>query len=130
MHVSLADYFSPAHWDAVAAARDRPRGDDAGPLVASMVPHAAGRPGTRVLDLGAGTGALTAALAQAGARVTAVDLSPTALSIARRFLDETPCAAAVHRPAVAVMSADRLGVAAAQFDVAVLLKTLWVLPDR
>jgi SAM-dependent methyltransferase len=129
VHVSLSDYFSPAHWNAVATARDRPRDDVADALVASMVAASVGSPGARVLDVGAGTGALTAVLARAGARVTAVDLSPTAVSIARRFVSETLPAAA-HRPAAAVMSADRLGLAAAQFDAAVLLKTLWVLPAR
>ncbi len=47
------------------------------PEWAERVVDAAGvRPGERVLDLGAGTGALTAPLLAAGARVTAVELHP------------------------------------------------------
>jgi len=43
-------------------------------------------PGTLVLDLGAGRGALTRALADAGARVRAVELDPAALEeLQRRF---------------------------------------------
>lgn len=46
------------------------------------------RPGERVLDLGAGTGALTAPLLAAGARVTAVELHPgRAERLRQRFGD-------------------------------------------
>jgi SAM-dependent methyltransferase len=43
-------------------------------------------PGTRVLDLGAGTGKLTAALLAVGARVTAVEPDPAMLAELRRTL--------------------------------------------
>ncbi|MHB8876280.1 MAG: class I SAM-dependent methyltransferase [Myxococcaceae bacterium] len=42
------------------------------------------RPGLKVLELGAGTGAMTRQLLEAGAEVTAVDLSEPMLSRARR----------------------------------------------
>ncbi|MGI8675607.1 MAG: rRNA adenine N-6-methyltransferase family protein [Nocardioidaceae bacterium] len=47
------------------------------------------RPGELVLDLGAGTGALTWQLAQAGARVLAVELHPGRVAaLRRRFADQ------------------------------------------
>ena len=56
------------------------------------------RPGELVLDLGAGTGALTAPLVQAGARVVAVELHPgRAARLRERFAAE---------PGVRVVEAD------------------------
>lgn len=49
------------------------------------------RPGSRVLDLGCGTGRLTTALARAGHRVTGIDPARASLDVARR----KPGAAAV-----------------------------------
>jgi len=48
----------------------------------------AARPGERVLDLGAGTGALTKTLADAGARVVGVDASPAMVAEARGAFPE------------------------------------------
>ncbi len=57
---------------------------------ARVVAAAAIRPGELVLDLGAGTGALTGHLVQAGARVVAVELHPgRAATLRRRFPDIT-----------------------------------------
>jgi len=44
-------------------------------------------PGERVLEVGAGTGALTAALARLGARVTAFDVDPDMVAILRERAD-------------------------------------------
>jgi 23S rRNA (adenine-N6)-dimethyltransferase len=57
-------------------------------LAAELVRAAGIRPGDLVLDLGAGKGALTAALAHAGARVVAVEIDPALVaSLRRRFHD-------------------------------------------
>lgn len=52
-------------------------------VVATVLEHLALRPGVRVLELGAGTGLLTAQLLCARARVLAIDLSPAMLERAR-----------------------------------------------
>jgi 23S rRNA (adenine-N6)-dimethyltransferase len=58
-------------------------------FAAEIVRDAGIRPGTLALDLGAGGGALTRALADAGARVRAVELDPTALrQLETRFGDD------------------------------------------
>ncbi len=57
-------------------------------LAAELVADAGIAPGELVIDIGAGTGVLTNALANAGARVTAVELDPAlAADLRRRFAD-------------------------------------------
>src|SRR5512139_3626277 len=47
------------------------------------------RPGSRVLEVGAGAGRFTVELARLGARVTVVDISPEQLRLNERHLAET-----------------------------------------
>jgi 23S rRNA (adenine-N6)-dimethyltransferase len=55
-------------------------------LAADIVRAAGVRPGELVVDLGAGTGVLTSALARAGSRVVAIELDPVlAAALRRRF---------------------------------------------
>jgi len=54
-----------------------------------IVAEAAIRPGETVVDVGAGTGALTARLIDAGARVVAVELHPKRLAALRRRFGST-----------------------------------------
>ena len=56
------------------------------PLRAALAHRAAATPGGRVLEIGCGTGALTALLVERGARVTALDHDPGMLDLARRRL--------------------------------------------
>lgn len=76
---------------AAQRARQRPqwgwhRLDDG--AAAHVVRRAGIAPGELVVDLGAGNGALTAALVEAGARVVAVELHPARLDVLRdRFAD-------------------------------------------
>lgn len=65
-----------------------------------------------VLDLGCGTGVLSARLVLAGARVSAVDLAPEMVEVARARLEGVPAR-------VAVMDAEALELPDAGFDVVV-----------
>jgi 23S rRNA (adenine-N6)-dimethyltransferase len=55
-----------------------------------LVSDAGVEPGQLVLDIGAGTGAITAALVTAGARVIAVELHPRRLDVLRRRFAGAP----------------------------------------
>jgi ubiquinone/menaquinone biosynthesis C-methylase UbiE len=75
------------------------------PLREALAKTAAPQPGARVLEIGCGTGAVTALLAERGARVTAVDQNPEMLEQASRRL-------AIGTPG----SADLLECTAAEID--------------
>jgi 23S rRNA (adenine-N6)-dimethyltransferase len=67
-----------------------------------LVRDASVAPGTLVLDLGAGSGVLTRALADAGARVRAVELDPAALRQLRARFGGDPCVEVVEGDATAL----------------------------
>ena len=68
--------------------------DDGNPLIALEEPVVRGffgqLNGREAIDIGCGTGRHTVALVEAGANVTAVDLTPEMMAIARRKLDGKP----------------------------------------
>ncbi|MBW8738925.1 MAG: methyltransferase domain-containing protein [Streptomyces turgidiscabies] len=70
--------------------RARPRYPQA--LVADLVRAAGLGPGSRVLEIGPGTGQLTVPLAASGCRLTAVELGPSLAAVARHNLRSFPLA--------------------------------------
>ncbi len=84
----------------------------------------AGGPGTRVADLGAGTGQLAIPLARLGARVTAVEP-------ARAMLDVLERDAAGLSVSVVHAAAEATGLPAGTFDLVLLADAAqWVNPER
>jgi ubiquinone/menaquinone biosynthesis C-methylase UbiE len=79
---------------------------------------------TRVADLGCGTGSLAVLLAQGGAEVVGVDLSPAMIDRARRKAD---IAAVAVR--FAVGDAANPDLAVGSFDAVLCRHVLWNLPD-
>lgn len=62
---------------------------DLNPVRLAFVAERAVLPGSRVADIGCGGGLLSEALARAGAHVTAIDLAPEVLEVAKLHLHET-----------------------------------------
>ena len=86
-------------WDHRAPSWDHEGAAGLEAVIATVLAVAQVRPGTVAVDLGAGTGSLSLPLAQQGADVTAVDISPAMLErlaekAARAGLDRVRCVAA------------------------------------
>jgi magnesium-protoporphyrin O-methyltransferase len=75
--------------------------------------------GLRLLDAGCGTGALAVEAARRGARVTAIDLSPTLVALAR---ERAPAAEGAGR--VEFLSGDMLDAGLGNFDFVVAMDSL------
>lgn len=75
--------LSAAHYDVVTGADARLSGDEA--IYADLAP-----PGGRILELGAGSGRLTAGLAGRGFQVTGVDIAPAMLAQAAARIAALP----------------------------------------
>jgi magnesium-protoporphyrin O-methyltransferase len=103
----------------VRAGRDRMRA-----TLLSMLPD--DLRGSRILDAGCGTGALAVEAAKRGADVTAVDISPTLIGIARERLPEKPGAGRIH-----FIAGDMLDKRLGTFDHVVAMDSLihYSLPD-
>jgi SAM-dependent methyltransferase len=87
------------------------------PLDAAALAEAGDLHGRRVLELGCGTGDLTLALLDAGAEVTAVDLSPGMVELTRRRVRRFR--PALSPPRFEVAAAERLPFEAGAFDVVI-----------
>ena len=96
----------------VRAGRERMRG-----LLLSWLPDDLS--GLRLLDAGCGTGALAVEAARRGARVTAIDLSPTLVALARERLP-----AIAGGGSVDFRSGDMLDAASGSFDFVVAMDSL------
>jgi SAM-dependent methyltransferase len=122
LHASIRDFWdrdaevydrSPTHagTDPVEAAAWR------GILLRHLPP-----PGSKILDVGAGTGAMSLLLASLGFEVTGLDLSPAMLEVARRKADALGLSiATVVGPAAEPPSGP--------FDAVVERHVLWTTPD-
>jgi ubiquinone/menaquinone biosynthesis C-methylase UbiE len=87
------------------------------PLEAAALAEAGELRGRRVLDLGCGTGDLTLALLDAGAEVTAIDLSPGMVELARGRVQHFRPAA--PPPRFVIAAAERLPFDDGAFDVVI-----------
>ncbi|MDA2953262.1 MAG: class I SAM-dependent methyltransferase [Actinomycetota bacterium] len=94
-------------------------------------PHLAVRPlvgdvrGLGTLDLGCGTGAVSELLGPAGARVTAVDLAPHMVAVARERLAGVRGVVGID-----VMNAQKPDLPDASFDLVVAALSLMFCPDH
>ena len=81
--------------------------------------------GAQVLDVGCGGGILSEALARAGARVTAIDLAPRVLDVARLHLHESNLTIDYREIAVEDLAKE----SAAHFDAITCMEMLEHVPD-
>lgn len=81
--------------------------------------------GARALDVGCGGGLLSEALARSGADVTAIDLAPGVLDVARLHLHESGLSVDYREIAVEALAAEMPGA----FDVVTCLEMLEHVPD-
>jgi 2-polyprenyl-6-hydroxyphenyl methylase/3-demethylubiquinone-9 3-methyltransferase len=81
--------------------------------------------GARIADIGCGGGILSEALARAGAQVTAIDLAPEALDVARLHAIESGVAVDYRLVSAEALAAELPG----QFDAVTCLEMLEHVPD-
>jgi 2-polyprenyl-6-hydroxyphenyl methylase/3-demethylubiquinone-9 3-methyltransferase len=86
---------------------------------------APGLPGLDILDVGCGAGLLSEAMAKAGARVTAIDLAPELVKVARLHGLESGVRVDYQVKAVEALAAERPG----SFDAVTCMEMLEHVPD-
>ena len=95
------------------------------PVRARFVSERATLPGARVLDVGCGGGLLAEALARAGAKVTAIDLAPGMIEVARLHAMEQKLEIDYRMVAVEAVAAAEPG----SFDLVTCMEMLEHVPD-
>lgn len=119
-----------AKFDRLAAGWWDPEGEsrplhDLNPVRLRYVAERAALKGARALDVGCGGGLLSEALARAGAQVTAIDLAPAVLDVARLHLHESGLSVDYREVAVEVLAEERPGA----FDVVTCMEMLEHVPE-
>jgi len=119
-----------AKFDRLAARWWDPDGEsrplhDLNPVRLGYIADRATLKGARALDVGCGGGLLSEALAKAGANVTAIDLAPAVLDVARLHLLESGLAVDYRETSVESLAAELPGT----FDVVTCMEMLEHVPD-
>ena len=98
---------------------------DLNPVRLGYIADRATLKGARALDVGCGGGLLSEALARAGAEVTAIDLAPAVLDVARLHLYESGLAVDYREVSVETLAEEMPG----RFDVITCMEMLEHVPD-
>jgi ubiquinone/menaquinone biosynthesis C-methylase UbiE len=119
--VRMAEFENPDHWDTAAQHYEKTAHPFTARFAETALARVAVTPRSRILDVAAGTGALTLAAARTGAHVVAIDFSPG--MVAR--------IAAANRPNVEarVMDGQALDLPDGGFDIVFSLFGVILFPD-
>lgn len=129
-NVENVDRSETAKFDRLASRWWDPNGEsrplhDLNPVRLAYVAARCSLRGARVLDVGCGGGLLSEALAAAGAAVTAIDLAPGVLDVARLHLYESNLAVDYREISVEALAAEM----PASFDAVTCMEMLEHVPD-
>ena len=116
------DKLASRWWDADGESRPL---HDLNPARLSYIAEHAKLSGARVLDVGCGGGILSESLARAGARVTAIDLAPKVLDVARLHLHESNLKVDYREISVEDLATTEAG----NFDAVTCMEMLEHVPD-